>query len=170
MKFGKHLTIVIGALLVAQVGLADKPADPGKPDRCDVTPGGVCPADVGAALAACCDCASAGNHGRYVSCVAHAVNDLRKADCLDREARRSLKRCAARSTCGKPAGFVTCCRQKPGACVDGNCARTEPAVPCTTDAECPPISHCSIKRDAAACTAVAGTAGESASCCDACGG
>jgi hypothetical protein len=104
-----------------------------------------------------------------VSCVAHAVNTLRQANCLDRDARRSMKRCAARSTCGKP-GFVTCCRTRPGVCDDGSCAKTDPAVACATDADCPPISQCSIKRDAAACTAVAGTAGESASCCDACGG
>ena len=163
MEFCKRLLMVVAVLLLARIALADPPP------RCDIVPAGVCPTDVGAALAACCDCSTARNHGQHVRCVAHAVNTLRKAGCLDREARRSLKRCAARSTCGKP-GFVTCCRAKPGVCVDGFCARTEPPLACLTDVECPAISHCSIKRDAAACTLVAGTAGESASCCDACGG
>jgi hypothetical protein len=163
MEFCKRLAMVFGMLLLARVALAAPPV------RCDITPGGVCPSDVGAAVAACCDCEGAGNHGQYVSCVAHAANTLRKAGCLDKEARRSIKQCAARSTCGKP-GFVTCCRAKPGVCVDGFCLRTDPPLPCLTDAECPLISHCSVKRSVEACTLVAGTAGESASCCDACGG
>ncbi len=73
-----------------------------------------CPPDVGAALAAQCPCDSSGpgqswkNHGQYVSCVVRFRNDLRKAGCLDDTAKRTIARCAARSTCGK-AGAVLCC-------------------------------------------------------------
>src|SRR5262249_12543640 len=109
------------------------------------------------------------NHGRYVSCVAHATNTLRQAGCLDKTAKTSIKKCAARSTCGKP-GFVTCCTSVPGECNENVCSGTNPPVSCMTSDDCPPRSHCSIKQDAEACTAVAGTAGTSVSCCDACGG
>src|SRR5690349_9908244 len=64
-----------------------------------------CPTDVGAALATACPCDGPGqawkNHGKYVSCVAHYRNALRKAGCLDAEAKRTIQSCAARSTCGK---------------------------------------------------------------------
>ena len=82
-------------------------------------------------------------------------------------AKKSLKRCAARSTCGKPAGFVTCCRSKPGLCLDGTCLGTEPPLVCMTDLECPALSHCSVKRDADTCLASGGTPG-TGSCCGAC--
>jgi len=91
--------VIAGAwlILLPRVGLAKKPAN-----CADILlPGGQCAADVGAALAACCDCNSFSNHGQFVSCMAHATNDLRKAGCLDKAARTSIKRCNARSTCGK---------------------------------------------------------------------
>jgi len=144
-----------------------------RPMPCDpeiLLPGGSCPADVGAAVAQCCPCDDPAltNHGRYVRCVAHAVNALRKAECLDKGARRSLKRCAARSTCGKP-GFVTCCRERPGVCGDnGLCAKTDPPVQCTVDEDCPPRVKCSAKRSAEICTAIGGTPGAPGSCCGAC--
>ncbi|MEO6026866.1 MAG: hypothetical protein ABIR79_08390, partial [Candidatus Binatia bacterium] len=75
-----------------------------------------CPTDVGACLAESCPCTAPGNgngaswknHGQYVKCVVHLRNDLRKAGCLDNDAKRTIARCAARSTCGKE-GFVLCC-------------------------------------------------------------
>ncbi len=156
--------VAFALLVVPQVGLADKPI----PCPDELFPGGVCAPDVGAAVSACCPCdGSWKNHGRYVSCAAHAVNALRKAGCLDKEARRSMKRCAARSTCGKPEGFVTCCREKPGECDEQVCAKTDPPVACTTDADCPPISKCSTKSSAELCEASGGTSG-TGSCCGAC--
>jgi len=65
-------------------------------------------ADIAAAKAAAatCDCAAFDNHGKYVSCVADAVNH---AGLENRSCGGAVKSCAARSTCGKP-DFVTCCR------------------------------------------------------------
>ena len=83
------LGLVFGVILAAHGSAV------ARPDPC---PGvlfpngeGICPADSGAAVAACCPCGDPRfrNHGRYVSCVAHATNALRDADCLDDEARRS---------------------------------------------------------------------------------
>src|SRR5437870_10866526 len=53
-------------------------------------------------------CTTATSHGQYVSCVAHQVNDNTS---VPPECRGAVKRCAAKSICGKQArGFVTCCR------------------------------------------------------------
>jgi len=96
-----------------------------------------------------CDCATASRHGAYVRCVAHAVKTSVKAGTIPRNASGAIKRCAARSTCGKP-GFVTCCRTtRRGA------------------------TKCSIKHGAAKCKAPRGGSariGDHASCCDACSG
>ena len=55
----------------------------------------------------------------------------------------AVKKCAAKSTCGKP-GFVTCCVTKNN------------------------VSKCKLKRDTAACTAKGGVTSGCTSCCDAC--
>lgn len=132
---------------------------------------GVCPGDSGAAVAACCPCGDPQfrNHGQYVRCVAHATNALRDAGCLDFEARRSLRRCAARSTCNKPEGFVTCCVEQLVACEDGVCVGSEPPLACTTSEECPPTTRCTIKREEDRCLERGGQPG-TGSCCAACGG
>ena len=91
-------------------------------------------------LGAGCD---AGNHGAYVSCVAHVASDLVNANMLPKSCKGAVKKCAAHSTCGKP-GAVTCC---------------------LTTAK---GTKCKIKKDAASCSAKSGTAGSCASCCDAC--
>lgn len=160
----RGVLFAIGLCLLPAVAFA------GRPQPCPdlLFPGGVCAPNVGAAVAACCDCNGFPNHGQYVRCVAHATNALRKASCLDKAARTSLKRCAARSTCGKP-GFVTCCRSKPGVCLDGTCIKTDPPLRCLTSEECPPAFRCSTKRDADTCLAVGGTPGTASSCCNACG-
>jgi len=136
-------------------------------------PGGddTCPADAGAAVAACCPCGDAQfrNHGRYVRCVAHATNALRDAGCLDTEARLSLRRCAARSTCNKPEGFVTCCIAQPVACEEGVCAHSDPPIACVTSDECPPTTRCTLKRGEEHCFERGGVPG-TGSCCAACGG
>jgi hypothetical protein len=96
-------------------------------------------------------CTTAQNHGQYVSCIAKKTNDAVVAQTLPKECKGAVKRCAAKSTCGK-AGFVTCCRTKPR---PGGGTATK----------------CSIKKDAAHCTApTGGTAcpGTHSSCCDAC--
>src|SRR5262245_52067751 len=89
-------------------------------------------------------CATARNHGQYVSCIG---KEARADATLPMECRGAITRCASRSTCGKP-GAVTCCRTKP----DG-------------------ATRCSTKRDASSCSPpVGGSActGSFSSCCDAC--
>lgn len=114
--------------------------------RCEAT--GADATDVAnarAAVAANCNCAGATNHGDYVSCAAEQAN----ATLVNKSCRGAVKRCAAKSTCGKP-GFVTCC---------------------TTNSK--GASKCKTKSDPALCVAPKdGTAcvGQLASCCDACAG
>jgi hypothetical protein len=167
-KFVK--AIAVGAVLASAIGVGiASPAEAKRPVACTdvLLPAGACPADAGAAVAECCPCSGHKNHGSYVSCVAHAVNALRKANCLDKEARTSMKRCAARSTCGKPEGFVTCCKTTPGACMGGFCEEGSAGSECMVDADCPSTTKCSIKRDATTCEAQGGLPGEG-SCCNAC--
>src|SRR5882672_3425417 len=85
-----HRKAVLLALLAMPVGvwaMGKGHLDPGS-----------CPTDVGAALAARCPCDGQKNHGQYVSCVVRFRNALRKAGCLSVEERRTIARCAARST------------------------------------------------------------------------
>ena len=93
-------------------------------------------------------CTTASSHGQYVSCVAHEANANTS---LPKECRGAVKRCAARSVCGKQAkGFVTCCKTSSSG-----------------------ATKCSTKSSTTACTdhAPAGGSacvGSHASCCDAC--
>ena len=91
-------------------------------------------------------CTTATSHGQYVSCVAHQVNQNTS---LPKECRGAAKKCAARSTCGKP-GFVTCCRTSSSG-----------------------TTKCSTKSSASGCTDHAPAGGSACvgthpSCCDAC--
>lgn len=120
---------------------------------------GAQPGDDAAVLAArqaartACPCAAAANHGAYVSCVAGVANDrssLPSSDpnFLPRNCKGAVKKCAARSVCGKPDA-VTCCITK------GT------------------VTKCKTKKDAMHCSDAGGTpTGTSStgcsSCCDAC--
>jgi len=95
-------------------------------------------------------CTTATSHGQYVSCISHKVNDN---TAVPPECRGAVKRCAARSTCGKQS-FITCCKTKS----DGT-------------------TKCSTKHDALGdgtiCTDHAPPGGSACvghhpSCCDAC--
>src|SRR5205809_4664265 len=79
-----------------------------------------------------CDCATAANHGAYVSCVDAVAAAAVKDGSLRPECEDTVISCAAHSTCGKP-GFVTCC---------------------TTDST--GQTTCSIKSTAALCKAPTG--------------
>jgi len=111
-----------------------------------------CPDDVVAAIAEQCPCDGMRNHGQYVSCVVRYRNALRRSDCLD-DTLRSLVRCAARSTCGKPAAAVVCCRPATAVCDD--------------PAECSTMAA-RIARDAASCAAAGGTPAGRGSVCGGC--
>lgn len=82
------------------------------------------------------------NHGKYVRCVVKYVNQLRKSGCIEKATRRQLKRCAARSTCGKSAA-VLCCISKTEVCNDDDPQDVIPGMcgddvdrECLTDDDC----------------------------------
>ncbi len=126
------LTALLAGLVSASSGHAtcDPTTDP---DKSDI-------ANARAAVAANCDCAGATSHGAYVSCAAQQAN----AVLVNKSCAGAVKKCASHSTCGKPAGAVTC-------------------YLATTKG-----TKCKIKKDAAHCTAKQGTVGSCTSCCDAC--
>lgn len=109
------------------------------------------------------------NHGRYVSCVAHEVNKLAKSGDIPNNCKGKIRRCAARSICGKE-GAVVCLIPRPGTCdtTAGTCV--ESGLPCTSDAECVE-TRCKVKRSADLCMEKGGTVDTTAtSCCPGCGG
>jgi len=94
-----------------------------------------------------CHCATAANHGDFVRCAADVARQRARDRTLPPACKGRVKKCAARSTCGKP-GFVTCCR---------------------TDAL--GATKCATRSDASRCVAPAGGSacvGHYSSCCDAC--
>src|SRR5262249_26319194 len=96
-------------------------------------------ANARAAIAPDCNCEGAFSHGSFVRCaVPRAISALVNKSCAS-----TVKKCLHRSTCGKPLA-VTCCRP------------TSKGTKCT------------IKKDAAHCTAKQGIVGACTSCCDAC--
>jgi hypothetical protein len=101
-----------------------------------------------ARIAARCDCTGL-DHGAYVKCAVRVVNGDVKAGTLPKSCRGAVKRCAAKSTCGR-SGFVACCR---------------------TTAK--GVRKCSIKKGARGCKAPKGGSfcvGLQTSCCDPCSG
>ena len=119
--------------------------------------------EVRAQINAACHCT--GNHGRYVSCVAHAVRDAVRDGDIDTNCKGAVTRCAARSTCGKKTGFVTCTSCNPGTCTSSLC--DDGVTVCALSSDCPPVvNHCSTKSSPELCEAKGGTVG-SGSCCDA---
>jgi len=136
------------ARCAAQSALADCPCDLG-------VPGGT---------------AAATNHGQYVSCVAHAVNGLAKGKSIANNCKGKIRRCAARSTCGKP-GAVVCLIPRLGTCdaTSGTCVENS-ALLCTTDADCVLETRCKIKRSEDLCVAKGGAVNPAATnCCADCG-
>lgn len=114
-----------------------------------------------------CSCDDATNHGRYVSCVAHVVKQLSKDGTIPTNCKGKIKRCAARSTCGKPDA-VTCTFTTLGTCDVATGLCVEPAdVPCATNADCVIDSRCRTKSSAERCTERGGVPGEG-TCCAAC--
>src|SRR5262245_39435167 len=96
MKFLVHGALAVG-LVLASTGIASA-------KKCNDD------AAVAAARAAAeakCSCATASNHGTYVSCVAHEADELASSGDLPKECKGVVTSCAAKSTCGK-SGAVTC--------------------------------------------------------------
>ena len=123
---------------------------------------------VQAAIDAQCPCAAASNHGRHVSCVAHVVKKLSDDGEIPIQCRGKIKRCAARSVCGKE-GFVTCQIPVTGTCDLTTLTCVENAtLLCATDADCVVATKCKTKRSADHCLASGGTVGAGTSCCASC--
>jgi hypothetical protein len=124
---------------------------------------------VQAALDAECSCTGASNHGRYVSCVAHAVKRLSEGPNpeVPINCKGKIKRCAARSICGKE-GFVTCQIPVLGTCDANNICVEDPLVACTAEGVCVLGTRCKTKRSAEHCLAKGGTVGTSPTCCSDC--
>ena len=110
-----------------------------------------CPDDVAAAIATECSCDGMRNHGEYMRCVVHYRNALRRSGCLS-DAQRSVVRCAARSTCGRPlaviakasgANVMLALYSSPGADPDRLVASTA-AVPMTVGAMEIPVAPTSL--------------------------
>lgn len=127
----------LGLLITTSPAWSGATCDPTtEPDRTDV-------ANARAAVAANCDCPGVLTHGAYVRCAAQQAS----AALVNKSCGGAVRRCAARSTCGKP-GFVTCCRT----------SRTGK-------------SSCALKPGATKCVAPTGgraCAGSAPSCCDTC--
>ena len=165
----RKLMFVIGAAVLAfHVGVGSAQAQS-------------CPEDVGAALAAACPCEGNGNgawknHGQYVKCVVHLRNQLRKAGCLDADAKRTIASCAARSTCGKE-GAVLCCKYDTSATCSDTLADGIPTGVCSSDGvtACDTATDCitvigsaKVTRKAETCTDRGGTVVGTGSVCGGC--
>src|SRR5215470_4999395 len=72
------------------------------PDKSDI-------ANARTVIAASCNCGTFLTHGAYVSCAAQKANTV----LVNKSCAGRVKRCASHSTCGRPAGAVTCCVATP---------------------------------------------------------
>jgi hypothetical protein len=116
------------------------------------------------AIAADCNCDGSTNHGQYVRCVVHKLKEAVARGELPVNCKGRATRCAARSTCGKKTGFVTCCFASLGTCESGLCQ--DGVTACTLPEECPQVTRCRIKSTPELCIAAGGSPGFG-SCCDA---
>lgn len=124
------------SLLLATVGVAHA--------RCGDDPGDVqAVADARAEVATECDCDGAPDHRTYVACAARIAKQRATSGMLPPSCKGAVKRCARRSTCGRP-GSVPCCIERKGTLA------------------------CRIVGDAASCSERGGCAGGAVSCCEAC--
>jgi hypothetical protein len=143
---------------------------------------GSCPTDVGACLAESCPCSADHggrawkNHGQFVKCVVHLRNDLRKAGCLDDTGKRTIAKCAARSTCGKEGAVLCCVYDTSGTCNDavpgdgtkaGVCSNAATTA-CDTATDCITATGPRVSRHPEGCTDNGGTVVGGGSVCSAC--
>jgi hypothetical protein len=118
------------------------------------------------AIDAACPCEEATSHGRYVRCVTRATKDLVSKSCRD-----EIIRCAARSTCGRDEGAVTCLTPELGKCnhPSNTCAH-DPSISCQNNKDCVASTRCRVRGSADECVAKGGTVGTGTSCCAPCPG
>lgn len=128
--------VAIVLCLVLGVRSAAAACDPVVADAVDI-------ADARAAIAAACDCDGASSPGVYKRCAKTTAREALGNDgCL-----RTVVRCAAKSTCGRP-GTAVCCRTTATGVTKGTIVRS--------------AAQCRAPRDGSACV------GSAASVCDAC--
>jgi len=103
--------LIVRAALGIGIGLAFVPgsASAASPNKCDTPEERAQLAAASATVQAQCDCENARNHGTFVKCARAAIDALIANGDLSADCRGEARRCAARSTCGRP-GTVTCCR------------------------------------------------------------
>jgi len=108
------------------------------------------------------------NHGKYVSCVAHAVRDQARLGTIPTNCKGKVTRCAARSICGRPAGAVVCQIPTDTCDLTTSMCTGDPTVTCATDIDCG--SRCTIKSSSDLCATRGGVVDPIATtCCPGCG-
>jgi hypothetical protein len=128
-----------GLLVLSLLGVAGESLG-----KCGDDPGDAeAVAEARAQVDADCDCAGVPDRATFVRCAALVAGQRAGLGLLPPECRGAVRRCAARSTCGRP-GAVTCCIPRGG------------------------VIRCRTTKDAARCAARGGTPGTCPSCCDAC--
>src|SRR5437870_13898952 len=99
----------LGALLIS-TGPGQAACDPSTdPDQTDI-------ANARAAVAANCDCSGATSHLAYVSCAGQQAN----AVLVNKDCASAVRRCAGRSTCGRPGSFTCCPSDSPRCSIKRN--------------------------------------------------
>jgi len=102
----RRFAIVAGATIFAIVSSAAARAA-----GCGSMPGDdMAKATVRAAMEMQCPCAAATSRGAYIRCAKGVVNRAVLDGVLPAYCASTVKKCATRSTCGRPPGWVTCCR------------------------------------------------------------
>lgn len=158
-------TVLVLALLLAPSGVPARTTIDCEPARCAARP----------TIEARCPCAAATTHGAHVRCVAQVLKELAAAGTIPVQCKGRIRRCAARSTCGRRPGTVVC--ETPvvsGICHPGLGFCSDPAGailythPCSSDADCVLESRCRISASAERCIARGGTVAPRTSCCAAC--
>jgi hypothetical protein len=121
-----------------------------------------------------CPCDGAASPGLHMRCVAKAARQLAADGVIPAQCKGAIRRCAARSTCGRKPGSVTCeipaqqgtCAVGLGFCTYDGVVRY--SMPCSTPAECVIGGRCGISSSAERCAARGGTAVPRSSCCRPC--
>lgn len=96
-----------------------------------------------------CDCSTAASHGDHVRCARGVVQAALDAGTLPPVCASTVLRCARKSTCGRKAGFVPCCRT-------GRNGVTRCSIKSS-------VNHCQAPPGGSACASTFAK-----SCCDAC--